>query len=172
VAQVAVKGTLSRSHSVIRVAGAAAAPLIAALCETCFQSAESGDLWDSPSVARLLGLPGGFALLAEAAAGAATPQPAGFVMARVAADEAEIIAFGVVPGLRRRGHGRRLLAATGAQAAVLGARRLLLEVAADNDAALALYRDEGFVAVGRRRAYYRRATGSEMDAVILARRLA
>jgi ribosomal-protein-alanine N-acetyltransferase len=41
-----------------------------------------------------------------------------------------------------------------------GARRGFLEVAEDNDAALALYTAAGFAAIGRRPAYYRGRSGA------------
>ncbi len=47
-------------------------------------------------------------------------------------------------------------------------KRLFLEVAADNDAAIALYEGLGFKIVGARKAYYQRAGGVNVDAVILA----
>jgi ribosomal-protein-alanine N-acetyltransferase len=47
-------------------------------------------------------------------------------------------------------------------------KRLFLEVAADNAAALRLYKGLGFAAVGRRKAYYRRPGGQPVDAVVLA----
>ncbi|MBK5217865.1 MAG: ribosomal-protein-alanine acetyltransferase, partial [Propionibacteriales bacterium] len=49
------------------------------------------------------------------------------------------------------------------QAGVACCERLLLEVAADNTAALAMYADHGFVEISRRHGYY---TGGR-DAVIL-----
>jgi ribosomal-protein-alanine N-acetyltransferase len=47
-------------------------------------------------------------------------------------------------------------------------KRLFLEVAADNIAALRLYKGLGFAAAGRRRAYYRRPGGQPIDAMVLA----
>ena len=47
-------------------------------------------------------------------------------------------------------------------------KRLFLEVAADNDAAIALYEGLGFKIAGARKAYYQRTGGANVDAVILA----
>jgi ribosomal-protein-alanine N-acetyltransferase len=47
-------------------------------------------------------------------------------------------------------------------------KRLFLEVAADNDAAVALYESLGFKIAGGRRAYYHRVGGENVDAVVLA----
>jgi len=78
----------------------------------------------------------------------------GFVLARVAADEAEILTLAVAPAARRRGLARALLRRAANEAAAAGATSLFLEVADDNAAARALYAAEGFTEVGRRRRYY------------------
>ena len=84
-------------------------------------------------------------------------------MARVAADEAEILSLGVELAARRAGLGAALVAqaARGAQAS--GARAMFLEVATGNNAARALYRRLGFREAGRRKAYY----AASEDALIL-----
>lgn len=142
----------------IAPAGPAAAALLAGLHRAAFPA----DPWSEPAMARLLAMPGAFALIATREGG-----PAGFVLARVAADEAEIVTLGVVPAHRRRGIGRRLLAATAGEAAQRGAARLFLEAAETNLAARRLYAADGFREAGRRRCYYPDGT----DAVVLARPL-
>jgi ribosomal-protein-alanine N-acetyltransferase len=72
---------------------------------------------------------------------------------------------------RRLGFGRMLLEAVRQEAVLRGARSIVLEVAADNEAARALYRAQGFAPVGRRRHYYRRPAG-DGDALILRLALA
>lgn len=52
--------------------------------------------------------------------------------------------MGVDEAYRRRGIGRRLIDATIAKARVRGVTRIVLEVRADNGAAIALYRSTGF----------------------------
>jgi ribosomal-protein-alanine N-acetyltransferase len=47
-------------------------------------------------------------------------------------------------------------------------KRLFLEVATDNEAAVALYKSLGFKKAGTRKGYYQRAGGENADAVILA----
>lgn len=133
----------------------------AALHAACFD-----DAWSVADIAAVLASPGSFGIL-SICAGA----PAGLALARVAADEAEILSIGVLPDRRRRGTARALLAGVAARAAEAGATRLFLEVAADNRAARALYLREGFAQVGRRPGYYRRG-GQAVDALILARALA
>jgi ribosomal-protein-alanine N-acetyltransferase len=142
----------------IAPAGAEAAGLLAALHQAAFPA----DPWNESALARLLAMPGAFALIARL-----DGEPAGFVLARVAADEAEIVTLGVAPGHARRGIGRHLLATAAAAAAQRGAARLFLEVAEANLAARHLYAADGFREVGRRRRYYPDGT----DAVVLARSL-
>ena len=136
-----------------RLAGAEAAPLLAALHD----AAMPGDGWAADAFARLLSMPGCFAIMAEA----------GFVLARVAADEAEIVMLAVLPTARRRGLGQRLLGQAMAHAAGAGARAMFLEVAESNRAAQALYAAAGFTLVGRRPRYY----PDSADALVLRRAL-
>jgi len=60
------------------------------------------------------------------------------------AETAELKRMYVSPTLRRRGLGRRLVAALEAEARALGVRRLVLETGVRQAAALALYRATGF----------------------------
>lgn len=98
-------------------------------------------------------------------------EPAGLALARVVADEGEVLALGVSAERRRRGIGRTLFAEIEVRCAALGAGRLFLEVAADNAAAKALYGAHGFTVVGRRPGYYVRADGGAMEGLILGRTL-
>lgn len=96
---------------------------------------------------------------------------AGFVVGRVTADEAEIINLGVLPDCRQEGHGTDLLAQFEKEVLASGAEMILLEVSADNKAALALYKTRDFTRVGRRRKYYENAQGIATDAFILKKLL-
>lgn len=143
----------------IRALAPADAPVLAALHAVSFPPAEA---WGEAAFARLLALPGAAGLLA-----AEGDQPLGFVLARRAADEAELLTLAVVPAWRRLGVGRRLLEDCLAALARAGVGRIFLEVAADNTAARGLYSAAGFRPVGRRRDYY----GPGRDALVLARPL-
>jgi len=81
---------------------------------------------------------------------------AGFLIARHAADEGEILNVGVAPRHRRRGIALALVTEGLARLAHLGARTVFLEVRESNQGALALYRRFGFIEVARRAKYYRR----------------
>lgn len=125
------------------------------------RAAFPGDPWDADTLRPLVLAPGAIALIA----------PGGFILLRLAADECEIITLAVAPDGRRRGLGRRLLAAGLVRAAAAGACVAFLEVATDNAAALSLYRSAGFEQVGRRRNYYMRPSGGPVDALVLTRNL-
>ena len=137
---------------------AAHAPLMAALHPICFV-----EPWDERAMADLLAMPGCGGLLAAAG----PDQPAGFILWRFAAGEAEILTLLVLPPYRRQGVAGRLLDEALAQASAQGLEAFFLEVAADNDAGQALYSSRGFVRVGARPRYYRNC----IDALVMKRTL-
>lgn len=146
----------------IEAAGAAHAEVLAALHRRCFRQ----EGWSPAEMLALIAAFRAFALIAVE-----TAEPAGLALARVAADEGEVLALGVLAERRQRGIGRALLSALAASCAERGAARLFLEVAADNAAAQALYVAEGFTIVGRRAGYYATLDGSALDGLILAKSL-
>jgi len=79
---------------------------------------------------------------------------AGFVVARVMADELHVNNVAVRSEFRRRGLAARLLQTVLEYGRRAGARQAFLEVRAGNNAAQALYQSCGFEATGRRRRYY------------------
>ena len=78
----------------------------------------------------------------------------GFAGLWLMVDEAHITTFGVHPGWRRQGVGRRLLLRLVDLSIELGAVRMTLEVRVSNTAAQALYRGIGFTIAGTRTRYY------------------
>jgi ribosomal-protein-alanine N-acetyltransferase len=124
--------------------------------------------WPVADVRRLLDNAGAASLIAKAGDPLAI---VGYVLAQIAADEAEIISIGVTPRAQRQGIGRALLKGVLRAAQKAEAQMAHLEVASDNRAATALYLSEGFAEVGRRRGYYPRPSGPPVDALRLARKL-
>ena len=122
--------------------------------------------WDSAALEALLSHPASTAFVAEIRV--PTRVTVGFILGQLAADEAEILTIGVAPELQRRGLGRRLIEGFARAAKRAEARRVHLEVAADNTSAIGLYRALGFTETGRRKDYYQRAGGKAEDAVLLA----
>jgi len=96
---------------------------------------------------------------------------AGFLMSRLAADEAEILSVAVGEAWRGRGLARNLLALHLRRLAGLGARTVFLEVGENNAPAIQLYARAGFHEVARRENYYRDAAGKSSGALVLRRDL-
>jgi ribosomal-protein-alanine N-acetyltransferase len=88
----------------------------------------------------------------------------GYAGLLVGGAEADVQTIGVAPAARGRGLGRRLLTALVDEAAARGATSLLLEVRADNPAAIALYRSAGFEQLAVRRRYYQ---PDDVDALVM-----
>jgi [ribosomal protein S18]-alanine N-acetyltransferase len=117
------------------------------------------EAWGEDAFALQLAMPGVFGL---------SHPSGGMILARVTADEAEVLTLAVAPDARRRGVASALLAGAMAAAREQAATAMVLEVAIGNTAARALYERAGFIEAGRRPGYY--ADGG--DALILRARLA
>lgn len=87
----------------------------------------------------------------------------GYAGLAVFGDEAHVLTIGVTGAVQGRGVGTLLLRDLLAAA---GARKVFLDVRADNAVAQRLYERHGFVKVGRRRKYYQ---PSGTDALVMAR---
>jgi ribosomal-protein-alanine N-acetyltransferase len=140
----------------IEAATFAHARVMADIHRSTFRAAEA---WSRDVMLLQLELPGTFGLVHPGG---------GMILARVAADEAEILTLAVAACQRRRGVGSALLAAAKRWAAGMGAVSMFLEVAVTNEAARALYAAHGFLQAGLRRRYYSDGT----DALILRSTLA
>jgi ribosomal-protein-alanine N-acetyltransferase len=92
--------------------------------------------------------------------------PVGYCVLLAVADEGEIANIAVGLALRGQGVGARLLDQALLAAQHEGIRSVYLEVRTSNHAARDLYASRDFVAVGRRRAYYRNPLE---DALVLRR---
>jgi ribosomal-protein-alanine N-acetyltransferase len=97
--------------------------------------------------------------------------PIGFIISRLAADEAEILSVAVAQAHRGRGYSRDLLANHLGHLAGLAVRHVFLEVEENNQPAIRLYHRAGFTTVGRREQYYRDASGAKLNALIMQRDL-
>ena len=109
---------------------------------------------------------GGWALIAEFANDEIL-YPCGFALARAVGEEGELLSMGVIPEFRRRGVASSIMKALARQALRRGVREIFLEVGVDNISAKHLYRMSGYVEVGRRENYYRRANRELVDALVM-----
>ena len=114
------------------------------------------ECWNERIIAGQLSQPGVFGLI---------DARGGMLLARLAADEAEVLTVAVVPERRQQGLGAALLSRAADEARLRGAERIFLEVSTRNPAARGLYQQLGYQQIGRRKAYY--ADGS--DALVLSK---
>ena len=96
---------------------------------------------------------------------------AGFLMAQNVLDQAEILTLAVDPECRRQGIAARLVADFHQSCLKRAVSKVFLEVAADNAAAIALYRANGYDEVGLRKRYYSHPDGRRIDALVMEKRL-
>ena len=118
---------------------------VVALEKICF----GRDSWPWMEILAALSLPGTIRLKAQR-----NEEIIGFVIGdrRARKDVGWVASIGVHPTYRRRGIGRRLLAACEQQ---LGSARIRLSLRRSNEQALALYRQLGYAQVGVWPEYYR-----------------
>ena len=124
------------------------------------------DPWNSLAIVEIMNITGFFGRIAWA-----NEMPVGFVLALNLGQEYEILSLGVLPERRREGIGSTLLDSVCSEGRRRGAECIVLEVAEDNRAALALYISRGFRPVGHRRNYYLQAS-RRVDALVLQLALA
>ncbi len=126
---------------------------LAAIHAKCFDAA-AGAAWDAQA----------FAALSDKKDCRAYGNENGFILLQGLPSAFEILTLAVRPEARRGGLASALLK-TAFQLA--DGVPIWLEVAADNQPALALYRGCGFVETGRRKAYYKRAGQKRVDALLM-----
>lgn len=140
----------------IRPAVASDLPAVRAVDTEAFGTeAWSADAWQ----AEWDGVP----VLRHLAVVAENDRVVGYGIVATIADVADLHRVAVAADWRRRGLGAALVESLIAEARRHGCVRMLLEVEASNEAALALYGRLGFVEISRRHAYY----GVGRDALVL-----
>ena len=90
----------------------------------------------------------------------------GFLLVSDLGDTAEILTFAVLPEFQRQGIGSQLMQELLSWVKNNHKQAVFLEVAADNNPALSLYKKMGFVISGKRPAYYKRGA-SHVDAICM-----
>lgn len=125
--------------------------------------------WTDGEFASLLGQDTVFGYAARETGRGGSP-PVGFVLARLAAGEGEILTVAVARTHRRHGLGWRLMDAVLRELHGQRAEALFLEVDETNAPAIALYRRLGFFEVGKRPRYYESAQGKS-GALVMRRDL-
>jgi [ribosomal protein S18]-alanine N-acetyltransferase len=154
-------GPLDRKFVSLKIADPDHAAEIAALHQQLFNPP-----WDVSGVQPLLEAPAAVAFVARVGI---PPMTTGFIIGQIAADVSEIISIGVAPEWQKRGLGRILFDAFSRAVTRAGAKRVFLDVAADNAPAIALYASLGCSEVGRRTGYYMRHEAPSVDAIVMTR---
>ncbi|MEL7111829.1 MAG: GNAT family N-acetyltransferase [Pseudomonadota bacterium] len=95
-----------------------------------------------------------------------------FLIVQIAVDGAEILTLATHPERQRKGLAARLLAFFERHSPIEGLQTWLLDVAADNQSAIAFYAKLGFQVDGRRPEYYKRLEGQRIDAILMSKSLA
>jgi ribosomal-protein-alanine N-acetyltransferase len=140
-------------------------PELAAVAAAIHAASGLPETWDMNAFAQLCAMPGAAGEIV-----ALGDEPAGLILWRVAADEAEILTIAVLPAYRRQGLGRLMLEDAISAMRAGHVASASLEVAVDNAAALGLYARLGFQRRGLRPGYYR-SGATRRDALILVRDL-
>lgn len=127
--------------------------------------------WSNAEFEALLVQRGVHAVVAHSRRTFGGPVPAGFILYRVVADEAEILSVAVAPGFRRRGIGRALMDEVLRHVYREGVTRIHLEVEDSNAAAIGLYKRAEFRESGTRKGYYRQGREAPGGALVMLREL-
>jgi len=93
----------------------------------------------------------------------------GYCLYQVVFEQAEILRIGTHPDYQRQGIASQLFATLNNELINNKVESLLLEVRADNAPALALYEQQGFVVIHKRRGYYQLPHQPSVDALIMQR---
>lgn len=150
-----------RLLEMLRAADPTDADAIAAIQQDSFD-----DQWSADSVASLLLGPANLSVVAEREG-----RLLGFLIGQCVVDTAEVLAVAVVKEARRTGWGAALLTGFERVASASGAERVILDVAADNGPALALYAARGYETVARRDRYYATGRSDPVDALVMVKNL-
>ena len=127
--------------------------------------------WSDQEVLSLLEQPGVFGFCALQTNAFFSRPLGGFVLAREAGGESEILTIAVGERFGRAGLGWRLMQAAIRESIERGAEEMFLEVEETNAPAVGLYGRLGFHEVARRPAYYAGADGSRSAALVMRRDL-
>ena len=99
----------------------------------------------------------------------ANDEVVGYCLYQVLFEQEEILRIGTHPDYQRQGIASQIFAELNKVLETKQVEALLLEVRADNTAAIALYEQQGFTMIHRRKGYYQLGLQSAIDALIMQR---
>ena len=91
----------------------------------------------------------------------------GFALGQIVAPECDLIMIAIAPEHQGQGHGQQLLYKFCTKAQDKGAKQVLMEVDASNNALLAFYQAVGAGVIRKMPSYYSREDGTKTDAVLM-----
>jgi ribosomal-protein-alanine N-acetyltransferase len=94
----------------------------------------------------------------------------GYCLYQVVFEQAEILRIGTHPKHQRQGIASQLFVTLNEELQVCDVDSLLLEVRADNSSAIALYEQQEFTIIHRRKGYYQLPHQPAIDALIMQRK--
>ena len=96
-----------------------------------------------------------------------TDEVVGYCLYQVVFEQAEILRIGTRPDYQRQGIASLLFAELKTHLKEIQVENLLLEVRADNAPAIALYEQQGFTVIHKRKGYYQQPHQPAVDALIM-----
>lgn len=144
----------------ISIEDASSVEAIMPVMESAFDPA-FGEGWTAGQCLGMMTIPGSYLFVARQ-----EKEITGFALSRGVLDEAELLLIATTPAQRRKGVGHLLAQAVIDHHRQHGTKSVFLEVR-ENNPALALYLNVGFIQVGFRESYYRGKTGEYFNALTL-----
>lgn len=123
---------------------------------------QSVDAWSAATLTELLAQ-GSYHLLLAVESGVIK----GYCLYQILFEQAEILRIGTHPDYQRQGIASQLFSALHETLMKNNVMQLMLEVRADNAAAITLYERQGFKTIHRRKGYYQQPNLPSVDALIL-----
>ena len=96
-----------------------------------------------------------------------TDEVVGYCLYQVVFEQAEILRIGTRPDYQRQGIASLLFIELNTHLKEIQVENLLLEVRADNAPAIALYEQQGFTVIHKRKGYYQQPHQPAVDALIM-----
>ncbi|WP_435950299.1 ribosomal protein S18-alanine N-acetyltransferase [Psychrobacter sp. DM8] len=123
---------------------------------------QSRDAWDYQSIVGLLAQDSIDLLVVRK-----SDEVVGYCLYQHLFEQAEILRIGTHPDYQRQGIASQIFTALNNELISKDVQQLMLEVRADNVAAVALYEQQGFEVIYRRKGYYKTAHKPAVDALIM-----
>lgn len=98
-------------------------------------------------------------------------EPVGMLITRSQFEQAEILTIGVLEEARGAGVAKEMMKKAHKKLVDSDVKKIFLEVAENNLAAIALYKGLGYAESGRRAAYYKQEDGTRTDALVMSKTL-